>query len=892
MIEKDELNIFVLPDSSLHLEWTETDENISKSQTLFQKELHNRFTDNPVEALLFLACSDKSLSVASSLSYWRHFADLFVQKVSLTPNLEQIRHKVNILPDEDELQDALDMKPVMTGSEYIDKALLLSVWKGLNNRFVEKIKAYKGTVEELIQKLSPDIHLVGRVYFHLVENKDENFPFAFLSTYSTGFGKKGQSKHLPLKAALAEYGKDSDKLFDLLVTVHQAASESEMIRELLESGELFMPLTWTTGEAYTFLKETPLYEKSGILCRIPNWWKSKSSHVSFNISVGNKIPSSVGMESILDFEPELLIGDMVISREEIQKLLNESDGLVFIKNKWVEVDPEKLKQTLEAYEKAQKLVTDGGLTLKEALRLQLNPESVLNLKQENSEITVSNGEWFDGVLSKLRNPDMIKSVKPDSNFNAVLREYQQKGLNWFTFLHSLQFGACLADDMGLGKTVQLLAFLAYLKSQNKETSSSLLIIPASLISNWADEIEKFLPQLEYFIAHPQSHTTKKVEPQTKESLDRYDLVITTYALAQRYEWLNEYSWHYVILDEGQAIKNPGTKQTKAVKKFKAYNRIVMTGTPVENRLSDIWSIFDFLNPGLLGNVKEFTKFTKNLDDDPSGYSRLRKLISPYILRRSKRDKSVISDLPDKIEMKTYSDLSKKQVLLYKNYVDKLSEMLKKSENGSGIERKGLILSSIIKFKQLCNHPDQFMGTGDYEEKHSGKFQRLREICETIVEKREKLLLFTQFKEITEYLSIFLETIFQYKGLVLHGSTPIGKRKKIISEFQSSEYVPFIVLSLKAGGVGLNLTAANHVIHFDRWWNPAVENQATDRAFRIGQKKNVMVHKFLTKGTIEEKIDMMLEDKQNLSNDIIKSSGQSLITEMNNNQLKELFKLRL
>jgi len=315
----------------------------------------------------------------------------------------------------------------------------------------------------------------------------------------------------------------------------------------------------------------------------------------------------------------------------------------------------------------------------------------------------------------------------------------------------------------------------------------------------------------------------------------------------------------------------------------------MTGTPIENRLTDLWSLFDFLNPGLLGNPKEFKQFSKSLKDDNSGYSRLRKLISPYILRRLKTDKSVISDLPEKVEMKTYAPLSKKQVLLYKNIVEEIKQTIAETE---GIQRKGLILSSLMKFKQICNHPDQYLGTGGFEEKESGKFLRLREICETIYDKREKVLIFTQFKEMTEPLCDFLESIFKRKGLILHGSVAVSKRKKIIEQFQSQSYIPFMVLSLKAGGVGLNLTEANHVIHFDRWWNPAVENQATDRVFRIGQKKNVIVHKFLTKGTVEERIDMMLEEKSRLSQDVIAGTGGSWITEMKDDELVDLFRLTL
>ena len=883
-----ELNIVVMADRSLQMEWSETNEPITRNQRHLQDEVYKRFHYNPTSSLLFLGFSDKSVNLSVSLDYWRNFAGLFVTKLSLTPGLETLRHKVNPLPEDEELYKLLDSAPIMTGAEYLNIDFMLMVWQDLKESFSREIRSYHGTVEDFIKVFSPNIHLVGRVFFHLVENRNRDLPFAFLATYSTKLNKSGESKHLPLKAALQEYGQDSDKLLELLTTVSLAAKESSLIQELLDSGELFQPLAWTTSEAYTFLKETPLYENSGILCRIPNWWKASSSVVSFNINIGEKSPAFVGMDSLLDFHPQLLIGSDAISVTEARKLLQESEGLVFIKNKWVTLDPDRLQQTLDVYEKALKMAGDEGLSLRDAMRLQLNPSKALNLNEENKEICISNGKWFESVLMKLRNPDMIKSVKPDKRFKAKLREYQQKGLNWLTFLHSLQLGACLADDMGLGKTIQLLAFLNVL-SLEKDWNASLLIIPASLIANWSDEINRFYPDLKYYIAHPEANPDRKVIPIDKKGLDDFDLIITTYALAQRYKWLEEHSWNYVILDEAQAIKNPGTKQTKAVKRFKVFNKIVMTGTPVENRLSDLWSIFDFLNPGLLGTPKEFSGFSKGLKEHPDGNARLRKLVSPYILRRLKSDKTVISDLPDKVEVKTYSHLSKKQILLYENYVEWLNEML---ENSEGIQRKGLVLSSIIKFKQLCNHPDQFLGTGEYNESESGKFERLKEICETIVEKREKVIVFTQFKEITKHLAKFLANVFGREGLILHGSTAVGKRKKIVDQFQSFDYIPFIVLSLKAGGVGLNLTAANHVIHFDRWWNPAVENQATDRAFRIGQKKNVMVHKFLTKGTIEEKIDMMLEEKSKLSKDIIETTNESWITEMDNNQLLNLFKLTL
>jgi non-specific serine/threonine protein kinase len=352
------------------------------------------------------------------------------------------------------------------------------------------------------------------------------------------------------------------------------------------------------------------------------------------------------------------------------------------------------------------------------------------------------------------------------------------------------------------------------------------------------------------------------------------------------------AWRILILDEAQAIKNPGTKQSRTVKKFQSGTRITMTGTPIENALSDLWSLFDFINPGLMGTAGEFKIFSKQLKNNPAGYGRLKQVVSPYILRRMKTDKTIVPDLPEKVEMKTFPELSKKQQVLYMDFVKELANKLESSD--PGIQRKGLVLSALVKFKQICNHPDQYLGTGDFIPKESGKFTRLMEIYATIHAKRERVLVFTQFKEMVAPLAEFLETVFHQKGHIIHGSLNVKKRHQAIEEFQGKAYIPFMVISLKAGGTGLNLTRANHVIHFDRWWNPAVENQATDRAFRIGQTRGVLVHKFITRGTIEEKIDLMIEKKKALTNQIISTSDTqgAWITQMDNKELMELFTLKI
>lgn len=884
-----ELNIILMPNGVLRPRWDEVKQAVNRDSSKLEQEIYSHFEKDEDEALFFTGLTGRNIKLSPSLSFWREVSSAYVRKLSKSPDLEVLRHKTRINLDKKECGKFLETAPLSDGSEYLTSDILKSVWNRLNNFFSRSIKTYKGTVEEYIQSYSPDVNVAGRVYFHLVENKDSEYPFAFVSTYTARLDQNGNVKHIPLRKALMEYGKDSEKLLELLVPVHRAAGRSSFISEILENGELFHTLACSTGEAFTLLTEIPVYEESGILCRIPNWWKGKGSFPKLTISVGDTEPSFVGMDAILNINPRIFIGDMEITEDEARKLLEESHGLAFIKNRWVAADPEKLKQTLDAYENARELMRSQGFTMLEALRFQLNPGKFM--PDNDDIISISNGQWLNSVIRKLTVPDEISRIKTGRGFKADLRPYQEKGINWLWFHHKMQFGACLADDMGLGKTVQLLGFLSALKSGTKKDSrkASLLIIPASLIANWQSEIEKFFPGLKYYTAHPSAHKSQKVKAKNTKILDRLDLVITTYALVQKYEWLQSYKWSYIILDEAQAIKNAGTKQSRAVKKLTAGNRVIMTGTPIENRLSDLWSLFDFLNPGLLGTSKEFGAFVKEIKNDSSGFGRLRKLVSPYILRRLKTDKTVISDLPEKVEMKTYSTLSKKQTVLYTKLIDDIRKSIEESE---GIQRKGLILASLMKFKQICNHPDQYTGTGAFPEKHSGKFTRLREICEIICEKQEKVLVFTQFKEMTEPLNRFLSKIFNHDGLVLHGSIPVAKRKKIIEKFQNHRYVPFMVLSLKAGGVGLNLTEANHVIHFDRWWNPAVENQATDRAFRIGQKKNVVVHKFLARGTVEEKIDNMLEAKSKLSEEVIASTGEKWITEMDNNELMELFQLTL
>jgi non-specific serine/threonine protein kinase len=613
-----------------------------------------------------------------------------------------------------------------------------------------------------------------------------------------------------------------------------------------------------------------------------------------NVKIDTRKGSKLSADALLNFSVNVSLDGEPLTESEMEQLLHSVGGLVALKGKWVEVDREKLAEALKHWKQVERDTRESGLSFYEGMRLlsgiPRERDATSAEDQAREWVGLTAGAALEETLRKLRSPESLASADPPG-LRAQLRQYQQTGVSWLRFVTGLGLGACLADDMGLGKTVQVIGLLLHRKSVPTDNGStrakakpSLLVVPASLLANWKAELQRFAPTLSFLIAHP-SETGPGRRQVEKKDAQKVDLLITTYGMLSRTEWLREHEWDLAILDEAQAIKNSGTRQSRAVKELKAAARVAMTGTPVENRLSDLWSLFDFLNPGLLGGAKPFAALVKQMEAR-SSYQPLRTLVGPYILRRLKTDKRVIADLPEKVEMSAFCTLSREQATLYEQAVRELAEKLQEVD---GIQRRGLVLAQLMKLKQICNHPAQLVGTGDYEPDHSGKFQRLAALCEELGERQEKALVFTQFREITGPLAQFLEGVFGQPGLVLHGGTAVAQRRRLVESFQREDGPPFFVLSLKAGGTGLNLTSASHVIHFDRWWNPAVENQATDRAFRIGQKRNVLVHKFICRGTVEEKIDEMLVQKSTLADDVI-DGAETLLTEMSDAQLLDFVRL--
>ncbi|MEO9101610.1 MAG: DEAD/DEAH box helicase [Rhodoferax sp.] len=864
------------------------------------ERLRVAFGRGPGHGLLQLGSGEAATALPAVLAYWRDFAARYVTALCTQPDAAEHGTRTPVAPPTDAVLASLaEAVPPMAGAEYLAAATLVALWQAIDAALTTELLEAGGTVQDFLRHRDPAWNLVGRVYFNLAENRgDEEAPFAFVATYTTRLSKQSQAQHVPLGQALQQYaGASNQELLSLLLPVQRAAEHCAWLEAMVASGEIFHPLRWTPQEAFALLRDAAQLEAAGIVLRMPARWRSgRPARAQVKATLGTATPSKLGMDALLDFDLAVTLEGERLSASEIEQLLSGSDGLALIRGHWIEVDREKLAATLEHFQQVEQAASSGRLSFGNAMRMLARADTLGELAATPDAVAdwsqVVAGSWLADTLQGLRSPDALRASEPGPALQATLRPYQQVGVRWLHLLTRLGLGACLADDMGLGKTIQVLALLLVLKNeaagQTWPAKPTLLLAPASLLANWASEIARFAPSLRVLLAHPSALPAAEWKALDAQRLESFDLVITSYGTLLRLPWLKDTSWRLVVIDEAQAIKNPNAKQTRAVKQLRAETRIALTGTPIENRLGDLWSIFDFINPGLLGASKQFAALTKQLAQrEHNPYAPLRELVRPYILRRMKTDKSVIADLPDKAEVKAYCALSRKQAALYQAAVKELAAQL---DSADGMQRRGVVLAALMRFKQICNHPSQWLGDNLWLETDSGKWRRLRELAEVIAAKQEKVLVFTQFREMTAPLAAFLGSVFVRPGLVLHGETAVKQRQALVRRFQEDESVPFFVLSLKAGGAGLNLTAASHVIHFDRWWNPAVENQATDRAFRIGQKRNVLVHKFVCRGTVEEKIDDLIESKRQLSTDLLEGGAELLLTELKDDALLRLVAL--
>ena len=889
-----------------HLSLAQEDDALALGAEVAQR-LQATFARGAGHGLLQLGASEVGTALPAVFSYWREFAARYVTALCTHPGLFADASDTKMVeavapPRDAELVWLAMAAPLMTGAEYLTSAVLRALWQQTDRALRLELSEERCGVQEFLKRRNPAWNLVGRVCFNLAENRsDAESPFAFLATYTVRLSAHSKAQHLPLGQALREYEgpTNRDRLLSLLLPVQQAGESCLWLKAMVDSGEIFHPLRWTPSETSQFLRDCPQLEQAGIVVRMPVTWPGhRPPRPRVTARVGGIAPSLVGQDALLDFHMDVTLDGEPLTTAEIRTLLSATEGLALVRGRWVEVDREQLSRMIDRFSEAERAAARDGLNFGEAMRMlagaNLDGADGGTDSVEADWAQVTAGPWLAETLKGLRSQEGLDKIDPGGALKGTLRPYQQVGMRWLYLLAKLGLGACLADDMGLGKTIQVLSLLLVLKKQAlrklDKDKPSLLVAPASLLANWAAELERFAPSLKVMVAHTSAMSSDNLKSLSVDSLADVDVVIASYGTLLRIPWLTETSWRLAVLDEAQAIKNPNAKQTRSAKTLKAGSRFALTGTPVENRLGDLWSIFDFINPGLLGSAKEFTKLTKRLADRPHNpYGPLRELVRPYILRRLKTDKSVISDLPDKTEVKAFCQLSRKQAALYQQAVDDLAKQLDTAE---GIRRKGLVLAFLMRFKQICNHPSQWLGDSAWGEPDSGKWARLRDIAEVIAARQEKVLVFTQFREVTAPLAAFLGSIFGRPGLVLHGETPVKSRKDLVRRFQEDEAVGFFVLSLKAGGTGLNLTAASHVVHFDRWWNPAVENQATDRAYRIGQNKNVLVHKFVCQGTVEEKIDAMIESKRQIAQDMLEGGAELLLTEMKDEELLKLVALDL
>lgn len=703
-----------------------------------------------------------------------------------------------------------------------------------------------------------------------------------------------------LKLDLDDFWAHKNHFHDMLQPQFGEAIEQQILINLAQAARIY-PKLWqgmegsepdsvqlNLDEAFAFLKESAwILEDAGFKIIIPAWLTPKGRRrAKLRLRTGGKSKTAAAsaqsyfsMDKLTEYHYQLAIGDDALSPEEWQQLVDAKTPLIHFRGQWMELDRDTMQEMLAFIQQQNDVIPE--LSVQQLLR---------KLAEEEDSFELDVHDSLAQMLAKLSDNSQLELIDNPKQLNAELRDYQKRGVAWLRYLESLGLNGCLADDMGLGKTMQVISVLVLEREQGQQPGPTLLIAPTSVIGNWQKEIEKFAPQLTTLIHHGSER--EQESKAFKQGCLQHDLLITSYTLARKdSKLLGALNWRRIVLDEAQNIKNPKAAQTKAILKLNGDCRLALTGTPVENRLMDLWSIFNFLNPGYLGKQAHFRKCYElpvQRDNDPIQSAILKKLIQPFILRRLKTDKSIIKDLPDKIDNKIYCNLSKEQAALYEVVVNDVVAQLEDSE---GIQRQGLMLSTLMKLKQVCNHPMQFLQDGSaFTPERSHKLERISEMLEEAMDQGDSVLVFTQFTEIGENLERYLAKEKHYKTYYLHGGTPRTKREQMISNFQDPDSAPAVfILSLKAGGVGITLTQANHVFHFDRWWNPAVENQATDRAFRIGQQKNVFVHKFVTLGTLEERIDQMISDKQKMADNIV-GNDESWLTKLDNQAFKELIAL--
>jgi SNF2 family DNA or RNA helicase len=659
-------------------------------------------------------------------------------------------------------------------------------------------------------------------------------------------------------------------------------SKAGYLKAINEGSEIYPPLKESAGDMYRepvilpaddafdlLLNYSDKLEESGFVIETPSWWKKPAKKAGLKVSVESDDENDFSASSIADFSWEVAVGSTKLNAEEFEDLVMQKIPVIKYRGNWIRLNADEIKSQIE---RLKKKFPDGKVSTTEMLRLDAEEDTEVCAKGRAGE-----------MLAAIREPGKMPQVSLPETFTGTLRPYQERGLCWLSYMLGYGFGICLADDMGLGKTIQLISYLA---SDPDGTEKTLIVAPMSVLGNWKREINRFLPGADVYIHHGAARSKGE---DFVSVIKEHRIILTTYQLIPRdAEVFENTEWDLIVLDEAQNIKNHRTKQSRTVRKLNGRKKVALTGTPVENRLQELWSIMDFLNPGFLGSYTDFKAIYGDSKLNENSGEVLRRLIRPFMLRRLKTDKTIIEDLPDKMEMKVFCPLSEEQAALYSASV---AEMLEDIEESSGIERKGRVLRALTRLKQICNHPALFLKEGKLKEGQSGKLDRLVEMLEEVTENDEKALIFTQYATFADLLKDYLIAETKVPVYLIHGGVSRGQREIMINRFQKSAGPAIFILSLKAGGTGLNLTAASHVFHIDRWWNPAVESQATDRAYRIGQDKNVQVRMMISSGTLEEKIDAMIERKKDLADKVL-TAGDKWLTDLSNDEIRDIITLRV
>lgn len=797
---------------------------------------------------------------------------------------------LRILIPQDALALWLEEMPPIYGDEYLTVSDLHSWLEDLKAQVLKELHIYQQHTDVWLESLGSAWKQLGRICFHLAENGENaegTHPFAFLATFVHQISASNQAKHLPLALALQVYADDHAALLALLKPLQRLAEHSPFLADLISSKQIYQPMAWTAQQAYQFLQLVPQIEEMGICIRIVNLWKTAPAKLQVQVNLEQNAASSKGssvnIHSLLHFSPFLALGHKRLSQEEIEEILQSEGGIIRFHGEWVSVDKEKIVKLLEQWKNATRMLRQNGIPLIQGLRLLVGGRSMAlpSIPPADPDYKITLEDKLSEALSLLHSAP----INLPKQFKNILRPYQREGVHFLYNTTNCGFGACLADDMGLGKTLQSIAWLALLAQEGELNSAALIVAPASLLKNWEEEIQRFAPELRSLILHPSvlsNSATAQLRQQPDTLFAQYHIAITTYGMVnQLVDILSPLNFPAIILDEAQAIKNSGSQRSQSISQLQSPRKVALSGTPIENSLMELRSLMEFLNPGLLGSKQEFRDLLISMG---TNYAPLRKLIRPFILRRMKSDPHIAPELPAKTEIPCYCELSPEQVRLYQSQVELLQSLIHEPDPN---QRLTLILPILTRLKQICNHPAQFLGTDYYAPEASGKFVRLQKLAQQIAENEEKLILFSQYRQPLDPLHDLLATCFKQQGLILNGSTSIQERARIVQQFQSPDGPPFIVLSLKAAGTGLTLTQAQHVIHFDRWWNPAVENQATDRAYRIGQTKPVWVHPLICQGTIEENIHRILSNKQELADSMLAVGLEKFILQLSPEELLAL-----